>query len=65
MAKILADYMTPKECAAELKINNRTLDRWRRLKEAPPWTKIGKKVWYRRQAVSEWLRSREREIEAA
>ena len=56
---ILAEYMTITECAAELGIDKRTLERWNRLREAPPRTKIGKKVLYRRAAVSEWLRSQE------
>lgn len=56
---LLSKYMTPAECAAELGINARTLERWHRLHQAPPRTKIGKKVLYRREAVTEWLRERE------
>lgn len=65
MPTILEGYMTTEECASELKIDKRTLERWHRLREAPPRTKIGKKVIYRRAAVADWLRSREQEFEAA
>ncbi len=56
---LLAEYLTPTACAAELGIDKRTLERWHRLGEAPPRTKIGKKVLYRHQAVAEWLRAQE------
>ncbi len=65
MATILENYLTTTECAAELGIDKRTLERWHRLREGPPRTKIGKRVLYRRAAVAEWLRSREQEFEAA
>ena len=62
---LLAQYITLTECAAELGIDKRTLERWHRLREAPPRTKLGKRVLYRRDAVAEWLRSREKAVEAA
>ena len=61
---LLADYMTPTQCAAELGIDKRTLERWHRLREAPPRTKVGKRVLYRRESVAEWLRSCEQGAEA-
>ena len=64
MPTILEDYMTTTECAAELGVDKRTLERWHRLREAPPRTKIGKKVLYRREAVADWLRSREQAVDA-
>lgn len=64
MANILDDYLTVTECAAELRIDKRTLERWHRLREAPPRVKIGKRVYYRREAVAEWLRSCEQAAEA-
>lgn len=56
---LLSEYMTPAECAAELVINARTLERWARLRQGPAKTKIGNKVMYRREAVIAWLRERE------
>ncbi len=61
---LLAEYLTPTQCAAELGIDKRTLERWHRLREAPPRTKIGKRVLYRREAVAKWLRSCEQIAEA-
>ena len=56
---VLTGYLSPAELAGELGISGRTLERWHRLGEAPPRTKIGKKVLYRLQAVAEWLRAQE------
>jgi hypothetical protein len=56
---LLADFLTQDEAAAELKICERTLDRWRRLGEGPPTTKLGRRVLYRRSSLQVWLRTRE------
>ena len=58
---LLADYMTPEQLAAELNKSPRTIDRWARLRIGPPRTVIGKKPYYRREAVREWMLSKERE----
>jgi hypothetical protein len=57
--KLLADFLTQVEVAAELKICERTLDRWRRLGEGPPITKLGRRILYRRSSLQAWLRGRE------
>jgi excisionase family DNA binding protein len=62
---ILSDYFTPKEAAAELKVTVRTLDRWQRLGEGPPITKLGRRGLYRRSSLQAWLRTREHEGDAA
>jgi hypothetical protein len=56
---LLADFLTQDEAAAELKICERTLDRWRRLGEGPPITKLGRRVLYRRSSLQAWLCRRE------
>jgi predicted DNA-binding transcriptional regulator AlpA len=56
---LLADFLTQDEAAAELKVCERTLDRWRRLDEGPPITKLGRRILYRRSSVQAWLRARE------
>jgi predicted site-specific integrase-resolvase len=56
---VLSDYMDSSETAAQLTVSVRTLERWRRLDEGPPITKMGKKVLYRRSSVEAWLRARE------
>jgi hypothetical protein len=56
---LLADFLTQREAAAELKICERTLDRWRRLGEGPPTTKVGRRTYYRRPTLRAWLCARE------
>jgi hypothetical protein len=58
---LLADFLTKEEAAAELKVCERTLDRWRRLGEGPPITKLGRRILYRRSSSQAWLRARERQ----
>lgn len=56
---LLADFLTQDKAAAELKVCERTLDRWRRLGEGPPITKLGRRVLYRRSSLQAWLHGRE------
>jgi hypothetical protein len=58
-ANLLADFLTQKEAAGELKVCERTLDRWRRLGEGPPIIKLGRRILYRRSSLLEWLRGQE------
>lgn len=58
-ARLLADFLTRHEAAAELNICERTLDRWRRLGEGPPVTQLGRRVYYRRTTARAWLCARE------
>ena len=54
-AGLLADYLTPDELAQELGKSVRTIARWDSLRTGPPKTVIGKKAYYRREAVRQWL----------
>ncbi len=54
-AGLLVDYLTPDELAEEFKKSPRTIARWDRLRIGPPKTVIGKKPYYRREAVREWM----------
>jgi hypothetical protein len=56
---LLLDFLTQHETAAQLKVCERTLYRWRRLSEGPPVTKIGRRVLYRLASLEAWLRARE------
>ena len=60
LENLLADFLTQQEAAAELKVCERTLDRWRRLDEGPPVTKLGRRILYRRSSLHAWLRAQER-----
>jgi len=57
---ILTDYLTTPELAAELNLAPITLLRWRYANEGPAFTKVGRRVLYRRAAVAEWLAKQER-----
>ena len=59
MPSLLNGYLTPLECAEQLGIARRTLERWWRLREGPPRLKIGRRIFYRRDAVADWLLTRE------
>ena len=54
-APVLADHLTPQQLAEQLGKSPRTLARWRRLKEGPPVTFVGRNPHYRRDAVRQWL----------
>jgi hypothetical protein len=56
---VLSDYFTQEEAATELKVTERTLDRWQRLREGPPITRLGRRILYRRSSLQAWLRRRE------
>jgi hypothetical protein len=53
-----ADFI-PQEAATELKGCARTMDRWRKLYEGPPITKLGRRIFYRRLSLEAWLRDQE------
>jgi predicted DNA-binding transcriptional regulator AlpA len=59
---VLSEYMTPEELADELGICRRTLDRWHTSRTGPPRVTVGRRPLYRREAVTEWLRSREQNL---
>jgi predicted DNA-binding transcriptional regulator AlpA len=62
---IISDYLTPHQAAEELGISKPTLDRWHALRKGPARTRIGNRVYYRRGALIEWLRTQEqREVRA-
>lgn len=56
---LLSEYLTPEQCAEQLGICRRTLERWHRLNEGPPRVRLGKRWLYRKSAVADWLRSME------
>ena len=60
---ILNDFLTEPELAAELRVCRMTVRRWRVLGEAPPVTRIGRRILYRRDAVQSWLASRQIDLE--
>jgi len=59
LERLLSDFLTKEELAAELRRNVRTLDRWDALGFGPPRTCIGRTVLYRRASVQKWLAAQE------
>lgn len=56
---LLADWMTRDQLAEQLMLTPDTLSRWEARREGPPCMRVGRKVFYRRTSVEEWLLSRE------
>jgi predicted DNA-binding transcriptional regulator AlpA len=52
-------YLTRPELAAELGVSERTIWRWDNARVGPPRTALGRRVIYRREGVTQWLRGRE------
>jgi hypothetical protein len=61
---LLSDYYDEHQLAEELDHDVRTLRGWRRYGKGPPFTRIGRRAFYRKSAVVEWLLAREREVAA-
>jgi hypothetical protein len=57
--QLLSGYLTEDECAKQLGVSRRTLQRWRRLRIGPALTKMGIRPMYRTDAVREWLLAQE------
>jgi len=56
---ILDDYYSDPELAGELGVTPRTTKKYRDERTGPPVTYIAGRPYYRRDAVREWLLSRE------
>ena len=54
---IFDDYLSESELANQLGRGVRTLRRWKALREGPPWTKVGKRLYYKKSSVAAWLTS--------
>ena len=54
---ILAGYLSETELAQELGVTRATIRNWKAQGEAPAVTRIGKKIFYARTDVRDWLQS--------
>ena len=59
MPAVLDGYIDRPTLAKQINKSIRTLERWERERIGPPITRIGQTVFYRLEALSAWLRSRE------
>lgn len=51
------EYINQTGAASELGVTDRTLARWRAEGKGPAYTRIGGRIYYRRNALSEYARS--------
>jgi hypothetical protein len=58
-ANLLSGYIDEHELAEELEHDVRTLRGWRRRGKGPPFVVIGRRPYYRLEAVYAWLREME------
>jgi predicted site-specific integrase-resolvase len=58
---LLNEYFSREQLAAELGVHVKTLEVWDRFGKGPPATRFARKVLYRREGVTAWLQSRERQ----
>ena len=56
---LLADWVSREELARALGLTADTLARWEARRQGPPCTRIGRKTFYRRAAVQDWIRAQE------
>lgn len=62
---MIDDYLTEQEAADMLGAKVQTLRAWACRRKGPARTKAGKRVLYRKEAVADWLKSREVTFAAA
>jgi DNA-binding transcriptional MerR regulator len=51
------NLLTKKAAAAELGIHRQTLRNWARHNKGPPTIRYGKRHYYHREVVSQWLKA--------
>lgn len=56
----LAGYVSEEEYARRRGVSLRTCQRDRQLRQAPPYVRFGRRIYYRVEAVREWLVKNER-----
>jgi hypothetical protein len=56
---LLSEMFTRQQLAVELQLTCDTLCRWETRQIGPPCTRIGRRVFYRRDAVESWLRAQD------
>ena len=63
--RLLSGWISRLDLALELEVTVETLHRWEKLRFGPPCVRAGRKIYYRRDAVQDWLLAQEQERDAA
>ena len=61
----LTDLIPEAELAKRFSVKVQTLRAWAARRQGPPRVTIARKVYYRPEAIEEWVRSRERDPAAS
>ena len=56
---LLGGWISRADLALQLGVSEDTLRRWDALRSGPPCIRAGRKIYYRRSAVIEWLEDQE------
>jgi hypothetical protein len=59
--KLLVGWISRLDLALELDVSVDTLRRWEAQRTGPPCVRAGRKVYYRRGAIEDWLEEQEQE----
>ncbi|MDV7272122.1 helix-turn-helix domain-containing protein [Thioclava sp. A2] len=62
MKSILGELISRADLATALRMSPETLCRWGTQRIGPAPTRIGRKVYYRRDSVEQWLRAQEQSM---
>ena len=60
--ELLADYYTPEQAAHAIGLTRRTLDGMYARREGPPRTKVGGRIYYRKESLRRWLLEQEQHL---
>ena len=55
MPRLMSGWISRLDLALELGVTVETLHRWEKLRFGPPCVRAGRKIYYRRDAVQDWL----------
>ena len=53
--RLMSGWISRLDLALELEVTVETLHRWEKLRFGPPCVRAGRKIYYRRDAVQDWL----------
>lgn len=62
-ADFLEGYVSEEEYARRRGVSLRTCQRDRQLRQAPPYVQFGRRIYYRVEAVRDWLVKNERQVD--